>query len=305
MAALIFIHAISALFSVPFLLAYALINFKYVAKEYRFFSLFLIIPFLGFLFYLFMAGTSLLGSITRIFSDLQFKYGFGVYEVKNSPFEIYSLAGYILAGIGIALILFSKKARKFYVYLLWPAALLVSIAIFRIFGVSFLSSYQRNIYYFAISLPFLSALGLNYVMEKIKNPNKLFEKTIGIILLIIIFFLVFRSYSVIPGNIALYRAINENDYNALLFLKDLPKSTVMAKPLISEAIYPVSGHNPVATTFFYGNKTDSNRFFNERDCGKKMEILEKYDVKYVLSAGKIECGWQVLYSENDYIYQVR
>ena len=54
MVMLLFVHSISVLFAIPFLLIYALFNFRYFKKEWKFFSIFLIIPLAGMVFYKFM-----------------------------------------------------------------------------------------------------------------------------------------------------------------------------------------------------------------------------------------------------------
>ena len=81
----------------------------------------------------------------------------------------------------------------------------------------------------------------------------------------------------------------------------------MAPPGISVAIHPISRHEPVATYSFYGDRRDSERFFRTKSCAIKEKILEKYkpyDLKYVLSKFKINCGWKLIYDNGDYIYEI-
>jgi hypothetical protein len=78
----------------------------------------------------------------------------------------------------------------------------------------------------------------------------------------------------------------------------------MAMPRISVALYPVSGHTPVGTYFFYGNRRDAEKFFRTRNCITKKEIADKYNVKYVLSKEPISCGWNLIYHEGTYIYEI-
>lgn len=305
MIPLLCVHAVSVLFAVPFLLIYSLFHFDYLKKEYKFFSIFLILILAGVLFYAYMTNISLADSLTRLFKDIQFKYGWGVLERNNSPLELYSLAGYALALAGVFAIILQKKQRKFLAYVLWPLTLIISIAIFKIWKVSFLSPYQRNMYYLALSLPFLSALGLNYVLGSIKIKRKTLETSARVALIILVFVLTFYNYSYISKPLGLYRPINDADYNALLFLSNLPDGKVAASPYISEAIYPVAGKTPVGTLFFYGNKSISNSFFNAKTCLQKQKIATDNKIRYVLSRTKINCNWKPVYSKGDYIYEFR
>jgi len=301
----LFVHPISVLFAAPFLLIYALMHLDYIKKEYKFFSAFLAIPVSGLLFYSYMKKISIIKAIGSLIKELQFKYGWGVLETSNSFFELYSLIGYLLAVIGIITIfMFSKEIRKYLIYVLWPATVLVLIIIYKLTGISFLSPYQRNLYYFVISLPLLSAFGLYLILEKIKKLKIPYKKIISALLIIIIVFFAFKSYYDLPENLKLYKIIDENDYEALLFLSQYPKSTVMANHIISTAIYPASGHDTVAQLFFYGNINETKRFFSSETCKEKQELLDKYDVKYILSEQEIDCDWNLIYDKENYIYEV-
>ena len=168
---LIPIHSISVLFAIPLLTIYLLSNLNYLKKEYKFFLIFLLIPIIGIIFYMQIMNLGFMPAIADILSQLQFKHGWGVLEANNSPFELYSPIGYILAILGVFYLTTNKEnLKKYLIHLIWPITILISILIFKQTGVSYLSPYQRNFYYFAISLPFLSALGLYYLIKKI-NPN--------------------------------------------------------------------------------------------------------------------------------------
>jgi len=170
MTFLLFVHPISVLFAFPFLLIYSLVNLKYIKKEWKFFSIFLIIPIVGALFFksLFKIPWKLV--IKNLFEGLQFRHNWGVLEINNSFFELYSFIGYILAIIGLVLIFrYKKNLKKYLVYAIWPIIVFISILIYKITGVSYLSPYQRNLYYFVISLPILSAFGLDYLLKLTKK----------------------------------------------------------------------------------------------------------------------------------------
>lgn len=310
------LHSISVLFAIPFLALYSLFNFKYFAKERKFFSIFLAIPIIGATFYKYMTKVPWPSLTNKLIDALQFKRGWGVLEIENSFFELYSLIGYILAGIGLYLI-FNKQenTKKYLAYALWPIMLLLSIMIYRKTDVSYVSPYQRNLYYFAISLPLLSAFGLNHVFKLVERKRlkgvppeagkEIFKKIGVAAIFIIVAFFTFKSYWLIPKQIDLYEVIDNDEYHALLFLKTLPKSTVMSTPRISTALFPISGHNPVATYFFYGNRPDAERFFRTKSCDTKRELLDKYNVKYVLSESPIDCGWKLIYDDKAHIYLIR
>ncbi|MFH1358880.1 MAG: hypothetical protein ABIH37_03270 [archaeon] len=314
---LIVIHSISVLFAVPILIIYSFFHLNFIKKQYKFFLLFLIIPILGILFYSFLMNISITNAITSLLSQLQFKSGWGVLEIKNSFFELYSPVGYILAVLGIIYITNSKqKLKKYLIYILWPLIVLIYLFIFKFSGTSFLSPFQRNLYYFAISLPFLSSLGLYYLILKIKKltnkinnkkTRKITYKIIIIILIIIILIFTFKSYYTTPEALKLYKTIDKNNYEAIRFLSDIePKPLkIMAPPEISTAIFPISQHEPVGTLFFYGNREDVDSFFMINDCNVKNQILIKNNVSFILSETPIECGWEAVYNQNNIIYRVQ
>jgi hypothetical protein len=268
MAFILIIHPISVTFALPFLGIYSLMHLEYIKKQYKFFSSFLVIPVIGILFFSYAEKVPLKRTIGRLLYEIQFRYGWGVVEITNSFYELYSFIGYFLAIAGIIMIFFfCKNLKKYLVYVLWPASVLVLIAIFKLTGVSYLSPYQRNLYYFIIGLPILSAFGLYFILELINGFEfkiPYIKKAISIILIIIIAFFSVKLYYNIPDSLLLYRVINDDNYDALLFLSNFPSSRVMASPSISVALYPISRHKPVATLFFYGkeNKGDSESFFS-------------------------------------------
>jgi hypothetical protein len=301
------IHSISVLFAIPFLGIYSLFYFNYIKKEWKFFSSFLILPVIGALFFSFMMKIPLSGVFSSLAEHLQFKTGWGVLELKNAFTEMYSLIGYILAVAGVFMIfLFYKKPKKYTAYIIWPLWVLLLILIFRISSVSYLSPYQRNLYYFVLGMPLLSALGLYFIIELVKPfiKFKYSKEIITVVLLLIAGFFAFKDYYDVPKQLELYKVINDNDYEALLFLKQFPTQRIMADPLVSVALFPITRHEPVATLAFYGNRKDSEAFFLSKDCETKMELIEKYKTRYILSKIPINCGWNLIYNKNNFIYEV-
>ncbi|MBN1872567.1 MAG: hypothetical protein JW800_08345 [Candidatus Omnitrophica bacterium] len=318
MLLLLFTHAISVLFAVLFLGIYTFMNIEYFKKERVFLLYFLIVAVAGTLFYKVMTQLSWTSLISNLINSLQFKYGWGVLELKNSFYELYSFAGYVFAGIGLLFVIKDKgRIKKYSAYVLWPITVIAMIFFYRKTNVSYLSPYQRNLYYYAISLPFLSAMGLTYTLSIIKEKilDKIKPARIKTAILYSVVFSVlvssvalaaFKSYWYIPKNIDLYRVINNDDYQAILFLSTIPeKAVVMAVPSMSVAIYPISQHNPVATFFFYGNRKDAELFFRADNCDVREKLIDKHNVKYVLSSFPMECGWKLIYDMKRYIYEVK
>lgn len=318
------IHAISVLFSIPFLLIHLLINHHYLEKEYKFFSIFLLIPIVGIFFYKIATRVSWNNLLNSIIDNLQFDHGWGVLEISNQFSFLYSGVGYALAIIGAILIVLNKESlKKYYIYVLWPLTSLVSIIIFQITDVSYLVPYQRNLYYFALGLPFLSAFGLfhiiNILRAEISNLNNLkwLSNITVAILVIVVILSSFQSYYDKPiitdengsFDVNLYKVINENDYKTLLFLKDKPLAVVMAEPFISTASYPISGQWPVGTILFIDGRKSVERFFDSKDCKIKKDIINNNEysnlIKYIISPQKIDCGWDLIYNDSNYIYQIK
>jgi hypothetical protein len=310
MSFLIIAHSISLLFAIPFLIVYCIFHYRYLIKEYKFFLILLLIPILGILFFYLMSGLTFKVSIFSLINQLQFKKGWGVTELNNSPFEIYSLIGYILGISGIVFIFLDKeKIKKYIIFILWPLSTLILIIIFKITDISYLSPYQRNLYYLAISLPFLSAFGLYSILDhiKLKINNNSHRICILSMVLLIILILTFICYYSIPKNTLLYQAIDKDDYNAITFLSTLPRAKVLAPLFTSVAIHPISNQDIVADIYFNADqerKDNIRYFFNMSNCKEKQDILIKYNATYILTKDEINCSWKQIYKENNsIIYQ--
>jgi hypothetical protein len=321
MAFLTLVHAISVLFALPFLLIYCLFHIKYLLKEWKLFSLFLVVPLIGLILYASMLDISLSSAVGSLIEKLQFHKGWGVYEVDNSPLEIYSIAGYCLAIAGAVVMLFSSW-KKYFVYVLWPLCVLGSIAIFRISDVSYLSPYQRNVYYFGIALPFLSAFGLYFILKwagklsewcfdffaglkkryresgKMELIKKIVKIAVILVLACCVIACAFGAHYKYPENMPLYKAIDSASYEALSFLSTQEKSNVMATLYVSLAVYPVARMDPVGALNFYGDKGAVSNFFAGDNCTIMEKILSQHDAKYVVAQQRIDCNWTNIYEKN-------
>jgi len=318
MTLLIFTHAISVLFAIPFLIIYSLIHYKYLIKQYKFFSIFLIIPIIAFLFYKFIRAIPMKRVINDLIHSLQFRRGWGILELDISFLLLYSLIGFILAIFGIiSIFIFMKKLqiKKYIIFILWPLSLLIFIFIFQKTRISYLVPYQRNLYYFILSIPILSAFGLYYLILifqslikdiQVNSKTKEFiQFALILIISLLVFWYAFGSYAYTPKQIQPYRVIDNNDYEALLFLQQQEKGKVMAMPMTSVAIFPVSQQKPVGTIAFYGNREDAESFFKSTSCESKQELLEKHNIMYVFSKNPINCSYTSIYNKNNYIYKTK
>ena len=242
-------HSISVLFALPILTLYLLFNFKYFLKNILFFLTFLLVPAVGILFYKYTLGIEWGNLISHFWQSVQFKYGWGVLELKNSPAEIYSWTGYFFAFLGILAIFFGKKAEEYFLFLIWLAVMILQIIIYYTTGISYFSPYQRNFYYLALSLPFLSAFGLytslvlirKYLKQflfsssggnkkravtiNIKINNKYEKLTLNlasILIVLLVLVLILANYYSVPRQLTLNPVINQSGYEALTYLKNLP-----------------------------------------------------------------------------------
>ena len=308
---LLFVHAISVFFALPLLAIYAYLHrdtFTFGRKEIGFF----IVIILGGLFFVAqLLHQSLLQTLPLVAHMLTFPYGWGVLELQNTYSEFYSTTGIVLALLGATYLLQHKRRRALSWLLLWPATLIVMILTFRITGYSFLSPYQRNLYYLALSLPPLSAFGAYYgylIIRRLVHASRFetFLPQITTLLTCVLLYGLFAHYTVLPERAVLYRAITQDDYNAMLFIEKLPQGNIMAEALPSIALYPITLHEPVSSLAFDGKRQVNDTFMYEENCAEKRELSFKNpQVRYILSRVKLYCGWVQLYAKKRYVYQLK
>ncbi len=314
MLSLILFHAPSVLFSFPILIFYLFLYKEFVKKEFQFFLLFLLVPLGGLFFYQLTTKINLF-NLKNIFNLLIFPNNWGGVKITNISFvNLYPLIGFLLGivgGIGV----FIQKRKKYFPYFLLAGYLFISLLIFNIFKISLFSPVQRNYYYFLLSLPFLSSLGFNYLLNFFKKHlNKIdtlarykkIKKGLVVFLIICILFLIYFPLFLERESFS-YQTISAEEYADLKYLSQFPLGNVIA-PLqyLSVAIKSVSGHEPIATPYFFGDdviREDVNHFFEEITCAEKKFIIKKYFIRYIISKEKISCeGYNLLYYHNLYIY---
>ena len=316
MLGLIPTHSISVLFSLPLLLALGIFHFRYILREDKFFSIFLIIPAVGLLFYQGLIGGQWSRIFVGLFDRLKFPYGWGVLELQNSIFEVYSLIGLILAAGGFLYLIIAKKSKDNLVFILWPLAVALLIIFYRIAGFSLLSPFQRNLYYLALGLPILSAyglMGINHLLKLLLAKTKFSEKNIkdiknigfGAIVAVALCF-TFINYTKTPDGLEVYRVINESDYQALKFLKNQSAGRVLATPYISTAALAVSGHEPYASIYFRSKyRFLVERFFSASSCEERLQMIgEVVEPIYIVTPYQMDCGWPIVYSGSTLVYKV-
>lgn len=296
-------HAISLMFAVPVLFFYCILKPKKLWKNKNILIPFLVLPIAGIIFYKFASGTDFVSVFSNVLKLITFKKGWGVFETENSLLEVYSYAGYFLALLGVIILTKTKKNRFF---VLWPFIILLSMASFKYLDISYFSSYQRNMYYLALSLPFLSSVGLSGILAVMKNKIKTKKlKIISIsLILVLVFLLTFYSYYSLPKETVLYQLIDEKDYRDLVYISTLPKSKIIAPSEISTAMYAVSEQKPLATIFFNSGKISALNYFFTDNCKNKEKRIKENNISYVISKNKIDCGWKLIKQDNKYVYQI-
>jgi len=242
----------------------------------------------------------------KLFSSLVFYHGWGVLETNNSFFELYNWLAWMFAFGGVFYLFYTKKTRGNLLFFIWPFYLLMLVIFYKITGVSFISPFQRNLFYLSISLPFLSALGLNFLIDFLKSKGFL-KVTIFTFVLPLVFLVIFINYYKLDEKFELYKVINKESYQTLKALKIYEPTIVMADPYLSTALFPLSFHEPVGSIAFYGNRKDVENFYLQKDCKVKKDILTKYGVKYYITTVKDSCnfGDVLIYEGGRYIYEFK
>ncbi|OJI09166.1 MAG: hypothetical protein COV08_01920 [Candidatus Vogelbacteria bacterium CG10_big_fil_rev_8_21_14_0_10_49_38] len=312
MLGLLPVHAISVLFALPFLTLLVLLYYRDdLKRDWLFFATFLLVPLSGLIFYQWSAGLSWRELLSDLPAHLWFAKSWGVLELKNSPFELYSPIGYLLALAGAATIVWRRCWREQALFWLWPLSLLGSIAVYRIFDSSFLVPYQRNLFYLAIAWPYLSALGLlawwRFLNQRVfPESQKIIIFGLAAVLSGLVILAAFRDYNLQPPGVALYQVIDDRDYAALRALAAWPKGRVMTDFFLGTALPAITPHRPVASIYFNRlYKEAVVEFFLTADCARRQELIATHRVRYVLSQETLTCVGELIYDQGPYLYQVK
>lgn len=307
MSVLLFTHIISLTFAFLIFLIYSAIHYKFFIKKWKFFLSFVLIFIVALLFYKFNLLISFQNLFFSIVDAISFEYGWGVSEYNNSFLEIYSFGGYIFALIGFLVL---ARKRKDMIYLIWPTVCLALILSFKLIEVSFFAPYQRMLYYFVISLPFLSAVGLQTVSKKILASLKKLRIGHNFALIFLILFFVLVAFSLYVGysyeneKYPLYSPVDQNSYEALSFLKNFSYGKVLANPFISQAVYPIARKEPYSSLYFdnseRANVSISILFY--ANCTEQKDFIKKNNISYLVLNKELSCGFKEIYSKEYHIY---
>ncbi|MBW3019992.1 glycosyltransferase family 39 protein [Candidatus Woesearchaeota archaeon] len=296
-------HPPSATFMIPIIIIFSIINYKFFKKNLLISSTGLIIPIVAFFFikYVFKEFTFQLIKKWIIFNK-----GWSPFELTIKTQWAYSFVGLFLAFFGI----WYCFKKKYYLFLLWVGFTYLLVKLFEIKEFTYLAPYQRMFYYFILVLPILSAFGLYYLIRNIKlilNKTKFkkYSKEIISIFIMIVFILAFVNYYETPKSIDLYRTIEEGEYEDLLYLEDIEeKGIIMTEPRIGSAIYPITGHEPVASYYFKINKRKDAELFYKSNCTVKDKLIKKNKVNYVIDKKENDCDWNLTYKNELLIYKI-
>ncbi|MBW2996671.1 DUF1616 domain-containing protein [Candidatus Woesearchaeota archaeon] len=229
----------------------------------------------------------------------------------------------ILAVIGAILIF---KNLSMLAFLVWAVVDVWQVMNFRLNQVTYFSSIARIRHHAVLGLIPLSAFALYFLLDKLLNAvkkNKEKVLTITLVSLLVIMSVFSLTYvdtgRYLPegkrpkSGSLMDPPIDYKDYQAILFLKEISsKQVVLADPMVSAAIYPISKNYIVASYqvegdgFGGGRLMDVSRFFNTPSCLDKQIIAYQNSAVYVLSHKPINCdSFKQIYSENArYIYEL-
>jgi len=308
-------HPISATFMIPILIIYLIIKKKFVIKNYKALLIFLAAPILLFaITFKFLWRGSLVKTITLLSNYIVFKYGWGVLELDYNIIIFYGILSFLLAIFGA----YFAYRKKQYIFIIWPSTLLILILLFNILKFSILVPYQRLLYYTMLGLVPLSAIGLYYVSILLKNTlmklkinfkeKRLLINIIVACVVFIFIFAAFHNYFYLEKQVELYKVIDDNSYEAIRFLRNYPKSLVLAPVHTSTAIPAISGHDIIATLYFYNlnNRKIVEDAYSSGNCSKIIELAQQKNATFILNDVSMEtCGLDEVYNKGYYIYKVQ
>jgi hypothetical protein len=249
----------------------------------------------------FLWSGSITATISSALSKITFSPAHTAFHVNYFFPELFGWAATIFAAIGIGISL--RKGKNSF-FIVWISTAIALLLFFLVFKFSVLASYQRALYFAMIgSVPF-AAIGLHYFFGGLKP-----KKAVAGIFLLVVLIAVFYDYYSLPVELMPFAAIDEEDYSAMQFLSQFNSSKVMTHVEASLALPYVSGHKSIQCRRYYDcmeskRIVDAVNFYNNDNCTLRSEILERRNVKYVISREKIECESLVrIFHDGDYVYE--
>ncbi|MFT4303135.1 MAG: hypothetical protein ACMXYG_01100 [Candidatus Woesearchaeota archaeon] len=303
---LVFVYPISVLFGLPILIVLMGIYYKNILPNIKYYSLLLILPLFGFVYYLLILEKSVTEAFLRLFRELFFWQQWEGFIYYNSPLELYSLIGYIFALIGLFYVIY-KKEKNYYLFVIWFFVVLGNILFYIATSLSILSPYKRNLYYFALVVPIFSAIGLwycfNYINGYMKKFSPSLKNAIFALLFVIIFILTFFQYFNVPWTV--YYAISDSDHRMFTELADYPYGLVLTDISRSMALYPIAKKDPAAAFHFYGTPHNWADYVNAENCDEMYDIIKRANISYIIDDFDNGCNWPILFKSHSFVYDVR
>ncbi|MBI2667516.1 hypothetical protein HYX17_01965 [Candidatus Woesearchaeota archaeon] len=295
---LLFVHAISLILLLIVSFIYLLLHHKEI-ENFRPLSIFLMIIPTSIIILLFILIRENSEIFNLLLDWLIIEEGWGYVEKQYFLPSFYGIIPTLLAFIGIYPSIKNKNSR---IFLIISFITLSLIFLFHNFGFSILFPYQRVLYYAMIGLVPLSSIGLYSLLGVLKGK---LVWLIPIILLIVFYFTFFNYYN-LDKDSGLYHVVEDKDYEAIKLLSQFKSKVIMSPLPQSSAIYPISKNLVIAHT--KGNLLSGNidmvRRFYEVDCDEKTNIIKRYDIDFILSQTKLDCGYTKVYNDKTYIYKL-
>lgn len=329
------IHEQTGAAFLPIILIYLIINsiayvsrngfdFKIKTKSVLVLLISLIVP----LFSLYVARSWLWkGSLNKTWNFLiDLIVWKGITQVRF-PYNFPLFYGIILSLLAIfGIILFYKKVDM-NVFVIWSIIAVGQVINFFYNHVTYFSYIERVRHHAVLGLIPLSAFGLYVLIHYASDLIKMHKRDIFLILslsAIIFGFIIsltyvdkgeYLPYDMIPKNgLVLNPVLDIKDYKAILFIKSISSgNVVLADPIVSASIYPISKNYIVASSqnpddgFGGGNTKGVKRFFSSSSCLTKQTEAYQNNVRYVLSSKPIDCvSFRQVYSKDfRYVYEVQ
>ena len=248
-------------------------------------------------------------------NPIRFSYNFVVF---------YGVILTILAVIGTVMVFRNLDMN---VFIIWSLIAVGQVVNFYFNHLTYFSALERVRHHATLGLIPLSAYGtysLLKILSKYVKEHKEEMFSIVAIAIIILASMVSLSYvdmgEYLPEKkqpehqLLMAPTVNYQDYQAILFLKNITtKEVVMAELLTSAAIYPISQNYVVSTAQnkydgFGGGRTEAVKsFFLTRSCTEKLNTVYRNNIKYVLSKRPINCDFlELIYSKDfRYVYKAQ
>jgi hypothetical protein len=275
------IHFFSFLFIVPIVAFYLILNYRFVLRRWYIIAPTICLPLLGFFFTLtFFPQMGVAGIVKAVA---------GGYGIIYPP--VWGIIGYaptyrisIFYGIlpfGLAVLGLFVSIRKFSIFSIWAISSGILFYLnMLVFLQDFLIPYLRLIYPFLLGMVPLSAIGLHWLILKIRKIRLNFVSSgLAAILVVALSVTTYMNYYDIPPNLDIYRFIHPEDIEALKYAD----SSVLSSVKIEKE----------GLDFFHlNNKIIHDDFLNIfQECNFIEERMLKQKTDYLLVKEQLDCGF--------------